>query len=62
LLSLHIRYFDGNIWGESWNSQSLPPGRQLPNEIGIELTIASRSGAPYSLATKVTLPMALLQW
>jgi prepilin-type N-terminal cleavage/methylation domain-containing protein len=62
LRSLRIRYFDGNIWGESWNSQSLPPGRQLPNEIGIELTIASRSGAPYSLATKVTLPMALLQW
>jgi len=62
LLSLRIRYFDGNIWGESWNSQSLPPGRQLPNEVGIELTMAPRSGAPFSLATKVTLPMAFLQW
>ena len=62
LLSLRIRYFDGNIWGESWNSQSLPPGRQLPNEVGIELTMASRSGAPFSLATEVTLPMAFLQW
>ncbi len=62
LLSLHIRYFDGNIWTESWNSQSLPPGRQLPNEVAIELTMASRTGAPFSLATMVTLPMAFLQW
>jgi prepilin-type N-terminal cleavage/methylation domain-containing protein len=62
LLSLHIRYFDGNIWSESWNSQSLPPGRQLPNEIDIELTMASRSGAPFSLATMVAPPMAFLQW
>ena len=62
LVSLRIRYFDGNIWNNSWNSQSLPPGRQLPNEIGIELTMASRSGAPFSLATMVTLPMAFLQW
>jgi prepilin-type N-terminal cleavage/methylation domain-containing protein len=62
LMSLHIRYFDGNIWSESWNSQSLPPGRQLPNEVGIELTMASRSGVPFSLATMVTLPMAFLQW
>jgi len=62
LLSLRIRYFDGNIWGESWNSQSLPPGRQLPNEVGIELTMASHSGAPFSLATRATLPMAFLQW
>jgi prepilin-type N-terminal cleavage/methylation domain-containing protein len=62
LLSLRIRYFDGNIWTESWNSQSLPPGRQLPNEVNIELKMASISGAPISLATMVTLPMAYLQW
>jgi prepilin-type N-terminal cleavage/methylation domain-containing protein len=62
LLSLRIRYFDGNTWSESWNSQRLPPGRQLPNEVGIELTMASRSGAPFSIATTVTLPMAYLQW
>jgi general secretion pathway protein J len=62
LLSLRIRYFDGNIWRESWNSQSLQPGRQLPSEVRIELTMASRSGAPFSLATMVTLPMAFLQW
>jgi prepilin-type N-terminal cleavage/methylation domain-containing protein len=62
LLSLRIRYFDGNTWSESWNSQRLPPGRQLPSEVRIELTTASRSGAPFSLATMVTLPMAFLQW
>jgi prepilin-type N-terminal cleavage/methylation domain-containing protein len=62
LLSLRIRYFDGSTWSESWNSQSLPPGRQLPDEVSIELTIASRSGAPFSLATMVTVPMAHLQW
>jgi prepilin-type N-terminal cleavage/methylation domain-containing protein len=62
LLSLRIRYFDGNIWSESWNSQSLPPGRQLPSEVNIQLTLASRSGVPVSLATMVTLPMAFLQW
>jgi prepilin-type N-terminal cleavage/methylation domain-containing protein len=62
LLSLRIRYFDGNNWGESWNSQSLPLGRQLPSEVSIELAMASRSGAPFSLATTVSLPMAFLQW
>jgi prepilin-type N-terminal cleavage/methylation domain-containing protein len=62
LLSLRIRYFDGSNWSESWNSQSLPPGRQLPNEVTIELKMASRSGAPFSIATMATLPMAYLQW
>jgi hypothetical protein len=62
LLSIRIRYFDGNTWSESWDSQSLPPGRQLPDEVSIELTMATRSGIPFSLATAVTLPMAYLQW
>jgi type II secretion system protein J len=62
LLSLRIRYFDGNTWSESWASQSLPPGRQLPNEVAIELTMAPRSGPPFSIATMVTVPMAYLQW
>jgi hypothetical protein len=62
LLSLRIRYFDGTNWSESWNSQSLPPGRQLPTAVALELTMASRSGAPFSIATSVTVPMAYLQW
>jgi prepilin-type N-terminal cleavage/methylation domain-containing protein len=62
LLSLHIRYFDGNQWGESWNSQSLPPGRQLPTEIAIEMVTAANTGAPSLLSTRLTLPMAFLEW
>lgn len=62
LLSLRIRYFDGNGWSESWDSQSLPPGRQLPNEVAIELRMASRSGPPFSIATMTTVPMAYSQW
>jgi prepilin-type N-terminal cleavage/methylation domain-containing protein len=62
LLALRIRYFDGNAWSESWNSQSLPPGRQLPNQVAIDLTMASRTDVPFSLATTVSLPMAFLQW
>jgi prepilin-type N-terminal cleavage/methylation domain-containing protein len=62
LLSLHIRYFDGAVWGESWNSQSLPAGRQLPAEVAIDLILASRTGAPRALSTMVTVPMAILQW
>lgn len=62
LLSLRIRYFNGSVWSESWNSQSLPQGRQLPNEVGIELTMASRTGVRFSLATMVAPPMAFSQW
>ncbi len=62
LLSLRIRYFDGNNWSESWSSQSMPPGRQLPNEVAIELTMAAPSGPPFRLATMVSVPMSYLQW
>jgi prepilin-type N-terminal cleavage/methylation domain-containing protein len=62
LLALRIRYFDGNNWSESWNSETLPLNRQLPAEVSIELMLAPPSGAPFSLATSVTLPMAYLQW
>jgi len=62
LLSLHFRYFDGNNWVESWDSESLPPGRQLPQAISIELVLAQPSGAPMRLSTITTLPMAMQQW
>jgi prepilin-type N-terminal cleavage/methylation domain-containing protein len=62
LLALHIRYFDGSSWGESWNSQSLPPGRELPLEVAIDLVLAAPGGAPLRLSTMVTLPMAFQQW
>jgi len=62
LLGLHIRYFDGNAWGESWNSQSLPPGRGLPLEIAIDLALAAPNGAALRLSIMVSLPMAFQQW
>lgn len=61
LLSIHFRYYDGNLWTESWNSEALPPGRQLPQAIQIDLLMAS-NGAPVRLSTMVTLPMAFVQW
>lgn len=62
LVSLHIRYFDGDSWSESWNSTKLPPGRSLPVQIAIDLKLGSTSGAPLALSTAVSLPMAFQQW
>lgn len=62
LLSLHIKYFNGTSWSESWNSQSLPPGQGLPQQVSIDLTLASASGPPLRLSTMVVLPMALPEW
>lgn len=62
LLALHFRYFDGSTWVESWNSSSLPPGRQLPQAIAIDLVLAAPGGAPLKLSTMITLPMAFAQW
>jgi prepilin-type N-terminal cleavage/methylation domain-containing protein len=62
LLALHIRYYDGQTYSESWNSSSLPPGQELPVQVTIELEMASAGGAPLTLATAVMLPMAFAQW
>jgi prepilin-type N-terminal cleavage/methylation domain-containing protein len=62
VLAFHVRYFNGNIWVESWNSGSLAPGTQLPQAIAIDLLMAGPGGAPVALATQVTLPMAFTQW
>jgi prepilin-type N-terminal cleavage/methylation domain-containing protein len=62
LVSLHIRYFDGDSWSESWDSSSLPPGRALPVQIAIDLKLGTTSGAVFALSTAVSLPMAFQQW
>jgi Type II secretion system (T2SS), protein J len=62
VLSFHVRYFNGNIWLESWNSAALPPGLQLPQAVAIDLLLADRRGAQIALSTQITLPMALVQW
>jgi hypothetical protein len=58
LISLHIRYFDGDNWSESWDSTSLPPGRSIPLQVAIDLKTGSTSGSAFALSTAITLPMA----
>jgi prepilin-type N-terminal cleavage/methylation domain-containing protein len=62
LLSLHLRYFDGQRWTETWDSTILPRGRQLPVAMAIELKMAVPGGREMNFATQVTLPMAIAQW
>lgn len=62
LLSLHIRYYDGDNWRESWDSTSLPPGQALPAQIVIDLKMASPGGSALTLATAIAPPMAFSQW
>lgn len=62
LVSLHIRYFDGDSWSESWDSTKLPPGRSLPIQIAIDLKVAANSGAALVLSTAISMPMAFQQW
>ena len=62
VLSLHFRYFDGQKWGESWDSGSLPRGRQLPVAVAIQIQMAAPGGRPMDFATQLTLPMAIQQW
>jgi general secretion pathway protein J len=62
ILSLHFRYFDGQKWGESWESSSLPQGRQLPVAVAIQIQMAAPGGRVMDFATQVTVPMAIQQW
>jgi hypothetical protein len=62
LISLHIRYFDGENWSESWDSTSLPPGKAIPLQVAIDLKTGSTSGSAFALSTAITLPMAFQQW
>jgi prepilin-type N-terminal cleavage/methylation domain-containing protein len=62
VLSLHFRYFDGQKWGESWDSSSLPQGRQLPVAVAIQIQMAAPGGQVMDFATQVTVPMAIQQW
>jgi len=60
--SLHIRYFDGQRWGESWDSASLPQKTQLPVAVAIQIQMAAPGGHVMDFATQVTVPMAITQW
>ena len=62
VLSLHFRYFDGNRWGESWDSASMPVRTQLPVAVAIQIALAAPGGTVMHFATQVTVPMAMAQW
>ncbi|MGD0671920.1 MAG: type II secretion system protein GspJ [Candidatus Binatus sp.] len=62
VLSLHLRYFDGQNWGESWDSSSMQQGIQLPAAVAIQIKLAAPGGHVMDFATQVTVPMAFSQW
>jgi prepilin-type N-terminal cleavage/methylation domain-containing protein len=62
LVSMRLRYFDGQQWGEVWNSQNLSPGRQLPMAVAIDLALGAPRGHVMTFSTQVMLPMSVAQW
>jgi len=62
MLGLKLRYFDGQQWGDVWNSENMSLGRQLPVAVSIELSLAGPKGEPLAFSTQVTLPMSITQW
>jgi prepilin-type N-terminal cleavage/methylation domain-containing protein len=62
MLSLKLRYFDGQQWDQVWNSENMSPGRQVPVAVSIDLNLAGPRGQPLALSTQVTVPMAIMQW
>ena len=62
MLSLKFRYFDGEQWGQVWNSENMSPGRQVPVAVSIDLSLAGPRGEPLAFSTQVTVPMAIAQW
>jgi prepilin-type N-terminal cleavage/methylation domain-containing protein len=61
VLALHLRYFDGNIWNESWNSQVAQNNASLlPVAVSIDLRLAAPGGQPMDFSTQVTLPMGVM--
>jgi general secretion pathway protein J len=62
MVGLKFRYFDGQEWGQVWNSENMSLGRQLPIAVSIDLSLAGPRGEPLGFSTQVTLPMAIMQW
>lgn len=62
VISLHLRYFNGNAWTESWDSSALPRNQQLPIAVSIDLQLAGNNGRVFPFSTQVVLPMALTIW
>lgn len=62
VVSLHLKYFDGNAWLESWDSTALPPPTQLPVAVSIDLVLGAGAGRTMNFSTEVVLPMAVQIW
>jgi type II secretory pathway component PulJ len=62
VVSLHLKYFNGNTWMESWDSTALPPTTQLPVAVSIDLVLGSGPGRTMDFSTEVILPMAVQVW
>ncbi|HVA79942.1 MAG TPA: type II secretion system protein GspJ [Candidatus Binataceae bacterium] len=60
--SLRMRYFDGNQWGDTWNSDNLSPGAQLPIAVSINLDLAAPNGRDLRFSTQVMVPMSIAVW
>lgn len=62
VVSLHLRYFNGREWFESWDSNTLPPPTQLPLAVSIDLVLGVGGGKIMNFSTQVFLPMAVQTW
>lgn len=62
LVMLHIRYFDGDSWVESWDSSAMPANHQLPIAASIDLALGTDSGRVINFSTQLVLPMAVPVW
>lgn len=62
VISLHLRYFNGNAWSESWDSSALPRNQQLPLAVSIDLQLGAANGRVFPFSTQVMVPMALTIW
>jgi len=62
IVSLHLKYFNGSSWLESWDSTALPPPTQLPIAVSIDLVLGTDNGHVMNFSTEVVLPMAVQIW
>jgi prepilin-type N-terminal cleavage/methylation domain-containing protein len=62
VVSLHLRYFNGYTWLESWDSTALPSPTQLPVAVSIDLVLGAGAGPAMNFSTQVFLPMAVQIW
>ena len=62
VVELHIKYYNGGDWLESWDSTALPPPTQLPIAVSIELGLGTGTGRNMYFSTLVMVPMSVPIW